>query len=175
MLYRVLSFDISASSTGWAFTFGQARGKFNYGLIKTSPKFSRAQRLAYFRNEVIKLLLEFRPSHIVMEDVYAGRNPKTLVLLAKFAGVVEECSVSVAGVEPYIIHTNTVKSYFKAKNKETVFDMVADILDWEPDKVSFKKHNDIADAIAQLLCYYDHVLKIRSFKFERPYGYLYEV
>ena len=143
--------------------------------IKTSPKFSRAQRLAYFRNEVVRLLLDFRPSHIVMEDVYSGLNPKTLILLAKFAGVVEECSVSIAGVEPYIIHTSTVKSYFKAKNKETVFDMIADILDWEPDKVSFKKHNDIADALAQLLCYYDHVLQIRSFKFEKPYGYLYEV
>lgn len=172
---RVLSFDISASSTGWAFTFGQARGKFEYGLIKTSPKFSRAQRLAYFRNEVIALLMQFRPTHIVMEDVYAGLNPKTLILLAKFAGVVEECSVSIAGVEPYIIHTNTVKAYFKAKNKKQVFDFIADILDWEEDKVSFKKHNDIADAIAQLLCYYDHVLGYRSFRFEREYGFLYEV
>lgn len=175
MLYRVLSFDISASSTGWAFAFGQTRGKFDYGLIKTSPKFTRAQRLAYFRNEVVRLMLEYRPTHVVMEDVFAGINPKVLVLLAKFAGVVEEVSVSVVGIDPYIIHTNTVKAYFKAKNKETIFEIIKDLLDWEEDKVSFKKHNDLSDAIAQLLCYYDHVLDYRKFRFEKEYGYLYEV
>ena len=175
MLMRVLSLDISASSTGWAFTFGQARGQFHYGLIKTSPKFTLAERLAYFRIELIKLLIEFRPSHVVMEDVFAGLNPKTLVMLAKFAGVAMEVIRSVAGVDPYIIHNNTVKSYFKAQNKQEVFSMIADILEWEPEKVSFKKHNDIADAIAQLLCYYDQTLKARVFRFERPYGYLYEV
>lgn len=171
---RVLSFDISATSTGWAFAFGQAR-KFNYGLIKTSPKFTRAQRLSYFRNEIVRLMLEYRPSHVVMEDVYAGLNPKVLILLAKFAGIVEEVSNSVAGVEPYIIHTNTVKSYFKAKNKETVFNAIVDLLDWEEEKVSFKKHNDLSDAIAQLICYYDHVLDYRKFRFEKEYGFLYEV
>jgi Holliday junction resolvasome RuvABC endonuclease subunit len=175
MLMRVLSFDISASSTGWAFGFGQVRGKFEYGLIKTTPKFTRAQRLAYFRNEVIRLMMEFRPTHIVMEDVYAGLNPKTLILLAKFAGVVEEVSVSIAGVEPYIIHTNTVKAYFKAKNKKQIFNFIADLLDWESDKVSYKKHNDISDAIAQLLCYMDTVLDYRKFRFEKDYGYFYEV
>lgn len=175
MLIRVISFDISASSTGWAFAFGQARGKYDYGLIKTSPKFSRAQRLAYFRQEVIKLMLRFRPTHIVMEDVYVGLNPKTLVLLAKFAGVVEEVSASIAGVEPYVIHTNTVKAYFKAKNKETIFNIIKDLLGWEDEKVSYKKHNDLSDAIAQMLCYFDQVLGYRKFRFEKEYGYFYEV
>ena len=175
MLTRVISFDISASSTGWSFAFGQARGKYEYGLIKTSPKFSRAQRLAYFRNEVVKLMVHFRPTHVVMEDVYAGLNPKTLILLAKFAGIVEEVSVSIAGIEPYIIHTNTVKAYFKAKNKETVFNIIKDLLDWEDEKVSFKKHNDLSDAIAQMLCYLDNVLGCRKFRIEKDYGYFYEV
>ena len=174
MIMRILSLDIAASSTGWAFTFGQGRN-IEYGLIKTSPKFSRPERLAFFRNELIKILLEFRPTHVVMEDVYAGLNAKTLVTLAKFGGVVEECCKSVADIEPYIIHTNTVKAYFKAKNKEEVFNMIVDIFDWGKDKVNFKKHNDLADAIAQLLCYYDHILKYRNFRIEKEYGYSYEV
>jgi Holliday junction resolvasome RuvABC endonuclease subunit len=175
MLTRVLSLDVSASSTGWAFTFGQARGKFHYGLIRTTNKFTLAERLAYFRNELLRLLIEFRPSHVVIEDVFSGLNPKTLVMLSKFAGVTMEVVKSIAGVEPYIIHTNTVKSYFKAKNKQQLFDFIADLLDWEEDKVSFKKHNDLTDAIAQLLCYYDQILQVRSFRFEKEYGYLYEV
>lgn len=175
MLMRVLSLDVSAASTGWAFTFGQARGSFNYGLIKTTSKFSRPERLAFFRQELQKLLLEFRPTHVVMEDVFAGLNSKTLIMLSKFAGVAEECCKTIAGIDPHIMHTNTVKAYFKVKNKEEVFNMIVDIFDWNLDKVKFKKHNDLTDAIAQLICYYDHVLDYRKFKLEKEYGYLYEV
>ena len=175
MSFRVLSLDI-ATTTGWATTFGQARRNFKYGLIKTSPKLSEPQRLAYFRNEIIKLLLEFRPTHVVIEDIYAGININTMKLLAKFAGVVEECCVTIAGIDPYIIHTSTVKAYFKAKNKRQLFNFMIELLDWEnDDKIKFTKHNDIVDAIAQLLVYYHKVLSVRSFRTEKDYGYLYEL
>lgn len=175
MLLRVLSLDVSASSTGWAFAFGQARGKMQFGTIKTKPNFSRAERLAYFRDRLVKLLFEFRPTHVVMEDIYSGLNPKTLVLLAKFNGVAEECCRTIAGIEPYIISTNTVKSFYKVKKKEDVFSAIVELMEWEEEGLSFKKHNDVIDAIAQLFCYYDQVLEVRKFRVEKPYGFLYEV
>ena len=174
MLVKVLSLDVSASSTGWSFGSGKYR-KIQYGLIKTSPKFSRPERLNYFRHELEKLLLKLKPSHIVMEDVFAGLNTKTLVLLSKFAGVAEESCYSISGIEPYIIHTNTVKAYFKAKKKEDVFEAVSDIFGWDPGKFSFKKYNDISDSLAQLLCYVDKVLDLKKFRVEKEYGYLYEI
>ena len=175
MIVRALSFDVSTKSTGWAFTFGQARGEFHYGLIKTNPKFEFAERLAFFRSEAIRLLEEFRPTHVVIEDVYSGSNPKVGMLLAKFVGVLEECCFSIAGVNPQILHTSKVKSYFKCRTKEQVFHMIVDIFDWNPKKVEFKKHNDITDAIAQLLYFYEIVLNARVFREEKEYGYLYEV
>lgn len=174
MIYRVLSLDI-ATTTGWAFTFGQARGKFEYGMIKTKPKFEVGQRLAFFRNEIIKLLVELRPTHVVIEDIFMGKNVNTMKLLAKYAGVASEACVSVAGIEPYIVKTTTVKSYFKAKNKQQLFDFVVELLGWENDGVDFKKHNDVVDAIGQLLYYYDEILKIRKFREEKDYGFIYEV
>jgi len=174
MLFRVLSLDI-ATNTGWAFTFGQVRGKFEYGVIRTNSKFSEGQRLAYFRNELVKLLEEFRPSHVVIEDVYSGLNVKTMKLLAKYAGVAQEVCTSMIGIDAYIIHTSTVKSYFKAKNKRELFDFVVSLLGWEDSDIDFSKHNDIVDAIAQLLCFYDEVLKVRKFREEKEYGFLYEV
>jgi Holliday junction resolvasome RuvABC endonuclease subunit len=175
MLYRVLSLDVSASSTGWAFTTSKTGKQFDYNLIKTSPKNSLAERLAYFRTELVSVIKKFKPTHVVMEDVFSGLNPKTLIMLSKFAGVTMETIRSVANTEPYIIHTSTVKAYFKAKDKETIFNMIVDILDWKMEEVSFKKHNDLTDAIAQLMCYYDCVLEARSFRHEQPYGYIYEV
>lgn len=175
MIVRVLSLDVSSSSTGWSFMFGAASRRFNYGLIKTNSKFSLSERLNFFRNELQKLLLEFRPTNVVIEDIYAGPNTKTLIMLSKFLGVAEECCFNMTGVQPYLMSTNTVKSYFKSKNKEDVFNSIVDLLDWENSNVSFKKHNDLTDSIAQLIVYYDLVLEYRKFRFEKEYGYLYEV
>lgn len=175
MIIRILSLDVSSSSTGWAFMFGAASRRFTYGLIKTNSKFSLSERLSFFRDELLKLLIEFRPTHVVMEDIFAGPNNKVLIMLSKFAGVAEECCFSTVGIQPYLMATNTVKSYFKSKSKEDIFNLMSDVLDWTDHNVSFKKHNDLTDAIAQLIVYYDLVLEYRKFRFEKEYGYLYEV
>jgi Holliday junction resolvasome RuvABC endonuclease subunit len=172
MPIRVLSLDISASSTGWSFCPVKDDNIIS-GVITTLPKYSRAERLVKYRIELTKLLKDLQPTHVVMEDVFASLNPKTLVLLAKFAGVTEECCLSEFGIEPYIIHTNTVKSYFKVKTKEQLFDFVVTLLDWQ--KFNFKRDNDIVDAISQLLVYYDQVLNAKQFREEKDYGFLYEV
>lgn len=154
--------------------FGKVNKKLEYGIIKAPVKSNRPEKLVYLREELKKLLLKFEPTHVVIEDIYLGLNPKTLVLLAKFAGVVEECCLSISGIESYIIHTSTVKAYFKIKKKKDIFNMIVDILDWEED-TSFNKYNDITDAVAQLFCYFDNVLEYRKFRQEKEYGYLYEV
>jgi len=174
-MLRILSLDISASTTGWAFTLSTPNSKFKFGTIKTSPKITRAQRLVSYRNDLIKTIDKLNPTHIVIEDVYSGLNVKTLVLLAKFAGVTEEVCLSRARIEPYIIHTNTVKAYFKAKNKENLFDFILNIFSFNIEKFKFKTHNDITDSLAQLLCYCDNVLECRKFRDEKEYGYLYGV
>lgn len=174
MILRALSLDISASSTGWAFTIGLARS-FQYGLIKTNPKFCTPERLAFFREELSSLLKELRPTHVVIEDVYSGTNKKVSMMLSEFVGVAKELCFSLGGIDSYIMHTNTVKSYFKSKKKEDVFEAIVSVFELNPDEVDFKKHNDIMDAVAQLICYYETVLGHRKFRFEKEYGYLYEV
>lgn len=172
MTLRVLSLDISASSTGWAFSDG-SNNPIAYDVIKTSSKNSRAERLEIYRKELSTLIDKLRPTHIVMEDVYSGPNVKTLVLLSKFAGVTEECCLSCFGIEPHLIHNGTVKAYFKVKNKEGLFNIVTDILDWID--TTFKKSNDMTDAIGQLMCYYDSISTETKFRYEKDYGYLYKI
>lgn len=170
---RVLSLDISASCTGWAFT--TAKGNIYSGCIKTTPKFSHSERLMKFKDELTSLIKKFKPTDAVMEDIFSGPNVKTLVFLAKFSGVAQETCRRLIGKDPYIIHTNTVKAFFKLKNKEEIFYMVVDIMDWDNDDWNFKKDNDITDALAQMFCYMDKILKTRNFRTEKPYGYLYGV
>lgn len=173
MSFRVLSLDISASSTGWSYVFGANDIK-NFGFIKTKPKLDTAERLYVFREELEDVFHTCKPSHIVIEDVYSGLNVKTLKLLSKFAGIAEEMCFRKAGVAPYIISNKTVKAYFKTKTKEDVFYFLIDILGWSEEEVSFKKDNDLTDAIAQLMCYCDKVLGYRKFRAETEYGYIYD-
>jgi len=172
MSWCVLSLDVSASSTGWSVLapkFG------DYGIITTDPKMTRSDRLFMFRIELIKLILNHRPTHIVMEDTFSGLNPKTLKILSEFAGVAKEVCQEFAQIDPYVISTNTVKAYFKTKAKEDMFNVVVEMLDFDESKWNFKKDNDIIDAIAMGLCYADNVIGINKFRQEKEYGYIYNI
>lgn len=172
---RILSLDIAASVTGWAFTLSEPFSQFKFGTIETSAKLSRAQRLVKYRKDLSVILKELKPTRVVIEDVFSGLNPTILILLSKFAGVTEESCLSILGIEPFIIHTNTVKAYFKTRTKADLFDFVVDLFEFDKTKFTFKKCNDMGDALAQLICYCHTIIECREFRIEKEYGYLYEV
>jgi len=147
----------------------------DYGIIKTSPKFNRSERLLLFKNELVSLIIMYKPTAIVIEDTFSGLNPKTLKILSEFAGVAKETCQQFAKIDPYVISTNTVKAYFKTKTKEDMFDVVVELLGFDIDKWTFKKDNDIIDAIAMAMCYTDNVLKLKIFREEKEYGFLYNI
>ena len=153
--FGILSLDVSAASTGWTFS---VKGNLKtYGLIKTSPKNGRAERLLSFKCELVALLKKYKPSHIVIENGYYGRNVKTLKVLCEFSGVAKLCSMEVLGIEPFIMNVNTPKAYFGCKKKEDVFETMVTL--YELDGFEFKTHNDITDALIQSVCYYEQEIK----------------
>ena len=52
--FRVLSLDVSGSSTGWSFIAYNSR-KQHFGTIKTSNKDCLGKRLTIFRSEIYKI------------------------------------------------------------------------------------------------------------------------
>ena len=166
---NVLSLDVSAASTGWCVL--QDMG-IHFGVIKTAAKLQNTERLLTFKTELCKILSTYKPTHIVIEDIFVGLNASTIKVLAEFAGVTKLTCIEFADIVPYIISTNTVKAYYKAKKKEMVFNFILDILEqtWP-----YKQYNDVVDALAQALCYADTVLKLKEFRFTKEYGYFYKV
>jgi len=165
----ILSLDVSAAKTGWCYTDDGIN--FVMGIIKTKPKFTRAERLVIFGNELKKLLIECKPTCIVIEDTFAGKNTKTLKILSEFAGVAKFICKYVVGVEPFVVANTTVKSYYKARTKEVLFYFICDIFDKK--ELTFKEDNDIMDALAQLLYYTEVELGLYCYKEEKDYGFLY--
>lgn len=147
----ILALDVSSSSTGYAvFKKGRwTKAKNSYGVIKTSSSMTLGARLCKFRDEVEELIDRVKPTHIVIEDVFSGRNVKTMKLLARFNGVAIELSKRKIDTEPLIVLTASVRKFLKCgRSKEEAFSYICDrySLDWK-----FKKTNDITDAISLAL------------------------
>lgn len=168
--FRGLSFDVSASSTGWSFLSNKSN-KFEFGTIKTKPKFSTAERLDTFRKEFIKLVKKYKPTVIVLEDTFVGLNPKVNKLLSKFGGVAEQVVFELTRKPPIIVSNKTVKAFFGTKKKEALFIVVSDLLEWDTEEFTYKKYNDVADASAQLIYACDKLLKVKVIREELDYGY----
>jgi len=159
----VMSLDISPACTG-AVIYSKPDGLVYFHKIKTSAKNSRGARLASFREQLIEVMDYYNVTDVVVEDAFSGINVRTLKMLAEFSGVAKEVIYDYLDMEPYVISNNTVKSYFKVRNKEDLFVVVASLLPKKP--LTFKHDNDITDAYAQLLCYLDKVLGQYKFRFE---------
>jgi Holliday junction resolvasome RuvABC endonuclease subunit len=172
--YRILSLDISSTSTGWSFYSGDFN-KLKFGRIKPDKKLETAEKLNYFRKELVKIVNRLKPNSIVIEDTFFGRNAKVSKLLAKFAGVAEQVILEHCRTCPDIIVNTVVKSFFKAYNKENLYYIIIDVMNFDENSFNYKEHNDITDSIAQLLFYYDNVLNIKMLRFDKEYGYLYEI
>lgn len=158
--YGILSLDISAISTGW--TFSVKDNLHEYGVIETDPKRGRAERLLSFKNEIRALLIKYKPSFVVVENGFCGKNVKTLKILCEFAGVAKMCAMEVLCVEPFVMNVNIPRSYFDCKKKEDVFKVMVDLFNLKD--FEFERDNDVTDALAQSVCFYEKELKNDSRK-----------
>jgi len=164
----VLSLDISASCTGWSMLIND---KLEYGKIKTKSTLTTAQRLHIFRGELARIMSVYKPKIVIIEDTFVGANPSVVKLLAKFAGVAEQLVFENFKQAPVIISNKSVKAFFKVKDKKALFDVVVDIMDWKSKNSSYTDFNDVIDSCAQLIYYYNDVLKTKVFREEFDYGY----
>ena len=123
---------------------------------------------------ILRLLKNYKPTIILVEDVWMGRNAKTGKILAKFCGIAEEATKRYRKVKPVIIGNTEVKGFLKCSDKKEVFDVVLSLLEFDENKYEFKKDNDITDSIAQALFYICEELKVKL-RVEKSYGYLFDM
>jgi crossover junction endodeoxyribonuclease RuvC len=59
-----------------------------YGLIKTFPSLSVAERLKIINNEISKLIKKYRPEALAIENLYFFKNLKTAIPVSQAKGVI---------------------------------------------------------------------------------------
>lgn len=166
-----MSLDVSASSTGWSCINEQ--DVLCFGTIQPAKNLDVTHKLDFFRTELKKLFIKFKPTYVVLEDTFLGNNPKVVKLLAKFGGVAEQAIFEYCKITPYLMGNTTPKSFFKVPTKERLFAIMIDLVEFNIEMI-FKNHNDITDSVAQLFCYCDEILKLKEVRMEKDYGYKYK-
>lgn len=169
---KILSLDISSVSTGWSIFNGK---DFVCGIISLDKKMDKVIKLQKFRKILTEILLKEKPTDIVIEAVFMGINVRTIKILSEFSGVAQECCLSTVNIIPYVVENTTVKSFFKVRKKENLYDFILSLFDLKKDDVPFKENNDIVDSIAQNIYYCDIILNYVKFRIETKYGYKYDI
>lgn len=146
---NVMGIDLSKFSTGIAVINDKDEILF---LNKIAPKGNRDKYVLLDFVIAFKHILDvYKPSKIIMEDIYLKNNKGRLgsfTSLAKQHGIVLTI-LTLYDLEVNYIHNMSAKSYLGCRNKEQVFEKICKMynLHW----FDFEKHNDLTDALALAL------------------------
>jgi len=150
---RVLGVDPGLGITGFSImdTKRNQTHLSAYGTIKPKPKDSLPKRLNYLFEEMNKILDQFSPDVMAIEDAFYSKNVKSAMTLGQARGslilAAAQADISVYEFAPRKVKMSVCGN--GAASKEQVSYMVTQILKLkEPPKPL-----DVSDAMAVGLCY----------------------
>ena len=150
---RVLSVDPGLGITGFSImdTKRNQTHLSAYGTIKPKPKDSLPKRLNYLFEEMNKILDQFSPDVMAIEDAFYSKNIKSAMTLGQARGslilAAAQADISVHEFAPRKVKMSVCGN--GAASKEQVSYMVTQILKLKDPP----KPLDVSDAMAVGLCY----------------------
>lgn len=112
--WRVLALDNATKITGYAV---YENGKLlHYGIKEVDESTAQNLRIAYMKQWFASMLTVWEIDSVGLENVQYQGNPQTLITLSKLLGVLETTSLEY-NIEPYIVSSQTWKSFCKVKGK----------------------------------------------------------
>jgi crossover junction endodeoxyribonuclease RuvC len=121
-----------------------------YGLITTSPKLSAAARLNKLYNDLIKLIKNYKPDILAVENVYFFKNLKTAMPVSQAKGVIlltaAKKKIPVLEFTPLQMKM-TICGYGKAE-KQQIQKMIKYLLNLK----DLPRPDDAADALGMAIC-----------------------
>lgn len=150
----VLGIDPGTASTGYGIIKGE-KLKFKclgYGVIKTEPKFSQGERLKKINNDLSRIIREYKPKVVVIENLFFFKNFKTALPVSRAEGVIL-LTAAKKGIPIYQFTPLQVKSAVTKNGwaeKSEVQKKLKRILKLK----QIPKPDDAADALAIALTYF---------------------
>lgn len=150
---RVISIDCGTAITGWAIIDKKGNNLTHIasGAIQTSKNTDMSLRLKHIFEELNKLIHEFNPVTMAIEDLFFFKNQKTIVTVSQARGVIILAGVANnLGVFNYTpLQVKSAVTGFGRAEKDQVAFMVGRILKLK----DIPKLDDVTDAIAVGICH----------------------
>ena len=150
---RVLGIDPGIALVGWGIVekTSDKTGAVDYGCIQTLKTDTLAKRLEVIFDKTLKLIQDFKPKAMAVENIYFAANAKTALIVGQARGVVllaaQKGKLPVFEYTPLQIKI-ALTGYGRA-DKNQIQQMVKVLLSLD----QIPKPDDTADALAVALCY----------------------
>lgn len=155
---RVLGLDPSLKSTGFAIVESQGENlqAVVYGIIKPEKKSEFHQRLNEIRAELEKIIEQFSPDEVAIENPFYARNVRTAISLGQVRGavMVALASRNCPLFEYSALEIKKAVTGYGQAEKDQVQRMVKIILNLEDDRMPL----DASDALAAAICHLNNRL-----------------
>jgi crossover junction endodeoxyribonuclease RuvC len=153
---RILGIDPGSETLGWGVVDGNS-AKYelvDFGTIRSSPRVQFSKRLLKIADGVEKLIAEFQPDALSIEEAFFAVNVNVALKLGQVRGAVlvvaERAGLEIAEYAPRLIK-QTVVGYGNAE-KHQVQEMVRLLLKLK----KAPEPHDAADALAVAICHFHH-------------------
>lgn len=153
---RILGIDPALSKTGWGVleSVNNALVYINCGSFKTDINQSLAERLLEIFHNIKKIILEYSPAYVAIEETYVNNNAKTSLHLAH-----ARASIIVAAAElghlPEFYQAKTIKKTLTG-NGNADKAQVLKMLQIRLKGFSNSNDKDAVDALAIAFCHSHH-------------------
>ena len=157
----ILGIDPGTAITGYGLVSyeGNHLKKVTFGVIRTGPELSLANRLHHIYLDMIKIIQEYQPDAIAIEELFFNKNVRTALAVGHARGVIllaaANLGYEVAEYTPLQVKL-AVTGYGRAE-KMQIQEMVRILLCLG----EIPKPDDAADALAIAICH-AHSCKIES-------------
>lgn len=156
----VLGIDPGTATTGYGVvqynntTMQQGNKALKYivhGVIKTPVGMPMGNRLLMLHGQLSKIIAQYKPQAMVIEQIFFGRNAKTGITVSQARGVIMLAAAK-AGIEPQELQGLRMKKILCGDGhaeKKKIQQMVRKTL----GLYKLPKPDDAADALALAICY----------------------
>ena len=150
---RILGIDPGVATVGFGLidSEGFLQRVVQYGTITTPPTMTLAARLVQIESDLTRLLVQFQPDAVAIEELFFNKNITTGIAVAHGRGVLI-CTAEKAGVPLFEYTPSQVKQavagYGKAEKRQ-VMEMTRRLLKLG----AVPRPDDAADALAIALCH----------------------
>ena len=148
----ILGIDPGTQHTGYGIVKKAGREILHVdnGVISPKAKLSLAEKLSHIYSELKKVIAEYKPDQVAIEEVFVSKNVRSALILGHARGVAM-LAASEAGLPVHEYSTREIKSalvgYGNAE-KHQVAEMAKRLL-----KLPEVASNDASDALAAAICH----------------------